>query len=71
MADVLNVQNNPRKVKGGGRKIKNKIENLSIFSTNAAGLKNKIESFKNELQKSNAAIFTHFNKKGKFKLEIF
>ena len=46
-----------------------------MFSTNAAGLKAKAESFKNELINSNSAIFTiqesHFNKKGKLKIENF
>ena len=48
---------------------------LKIFSTNAAGLKFKIESLKNEITNTNAAIFTvqetHFEKKGKLKVDGF
>ena len=46
-----------------------------MFSTNAAGLKSKVQSLKNEIKCTNAAVFTvqetHFPKKGKFKLENF
>ena len=82
MAGLLN--NNPgnkrkNKVKRGGRKYKKyNSEILTMFSTNAAGLKCRLESFKDEIRKSNAAIFTiqesHFRKKGKLKInnyEIF
>ena len=48
---------------------------LNIFSTNAAGLKAKVESCKYEIKDTNAAIFTiqetHFEKKGKFRVEGF
>ena len=77
MANVLNHTNKvkKKKVKRGGRKFKHKNENLKIFSTNAAGLKNKANSLKNEIKNLNAGIFTvqetHYNKKGKFKLENF
>ena len=51
------------------------MEMLTIFSTNSAGLKSKLASFKNELKSTKAAIFTvqetHFNKKGKLKVENF
>ena len=46
-----------------------------MFSTNAAGLKNKLQSFKSELKHFDASVFTvqetHFNKKGKFKMQDF
>ena len=66
-----------KRVKRGGRsyKKKNNNESFSIFSTNAAGLKFKIQSLKNEINACNAAVFTiqesHFNKKGKLKIENF
>ena len=67
-----------KKVKRGGRKFQKKNQPLIVFSTNAAGLKSKIQSLKNELSNSNAAVFTiqesHFSKKGKLKInnyEIF
>ena len=48
---------------------------LSVFSTNAAGLKSKILNCKNEIKHFDAAIFTiqetHFVKKGKFSIEGF
>ena len=56
-----------KKVKRGGRKFKKKSEPLTIFSTIAAGLKNKIGSLKSELKNSKAAVFkiqeSHFDKK--------
>ena len=58
-----------KRVKRGGRRYnkKNNNESFSIFSTNAAGLKFKIQSLKNEINACNAAVFTiqesHFNKK--------
>ena len=40
-----------------------------MFSANAAGIKFKTQSLKNEIKASNAAVFTiqesHFSKKGK------
>ena len=64
-----------RKVKRGGRKHKKKNQSLTIFSSNAAGLKSKIQSLKNELKNANAALFTiqesHFRKKGKLKVENY
>ena len=39
-------------------KRKQKEEKLIIFSTNSEGLKSKINSFKHEIRKSGAAIFT-------------
>ena len=48
---------------------------MNIFSTNAAGLKNKLQSLKNELKSLNAAIFTiqesHFSKKGLLKVDDY
>ena len=48
---------------------------MNIFSTNAAGLKNKLQSFKNELNHTSAGIFTvqetHFKKKGTLKIQGF
>ena len=58
-----------RRRKRGGRKGKPKEVSLNIISTNAAGLKFKGQSLKNEIKSLNAAIFTvqetHFAKKGK------
>ena len=76
MANVLNVNKKSKKSKRGGRKKKKyKSENLVIYSTNAAGLKLKAESLKNEIKTLNAAVFTvqetHLVKKGKFKLKNF
>ena len=46
-----------------------------MFSSNAAQLKGKLDSFKSELKETNAAIFTlqevHFENKGKFKINDF
>ena len=71
--EAVNKNSRKHKNKRGGRK--HKSENLTIFSTNAAGLKAKMESFKSEISNSKAAIFTiqesHFNKKGKLRLENF
>ena len=54
---------------------KNKVKQLNIFSSNAAQLEGKLQSFKNELENTNAAVFTpqetHYAKKGKFKVEDF
>ena len=62
-----------KRIKRGGKKHKN--QSFVMFSTNAAGLKSKVQSLKNEIKSVNAAIFTvqetHFPKKGKFKLENF
>ena len=70
MAGVLKRK---KKTKRGGRK--NKKQDLTIFSTNAAGLKSKMQSLKNEIKNVNASIFTvqetHFPKKGKMKMENF
>ena len=65
-----------RKTKRGGRKHnKNKIEEITLFSTNAEGLKNKLPSLKTEIINSKLAIFTiqetHFRKKGSLKIEEF
>ena len=46
-----------------------------MFSNNAAGLKSKVDSLKNELKELNVSVFTiqetHFSKKGKIKLENY
>ena len=61
------------KVKRGRGKKNEKY--LSIFSTNCAGLKNKLESFKSELKSVDASIFTaqetHFKRKGSLKIQDF
>ena len=65
--------NKNRRTKRGRRKKNEKI--LNIFSTNCAGLKNKLQSFKSELKYINASIFTvqetYFSKKGTFKMKDF
>ena len=66
---------NPRKqTKRGGRKF-NRKHHLTIFSCNAAGLKGKLLSLRNEIKESNAAIFTvqetHYSEKGKISVEGF
>ena len=47
--------------------------NLCIFTTNAAGIKNKIHSLKNELNHLGCGIFTlqesHLKKKGKITID--
>ena len=62
-------------MKRGGRRKQIKNSNLNIFSTNAAGLKNKVLSFKNQIKSTDAAIFTvqetHFARKGMLQLENF
>ena len=75
MGGLLKSNNKKHKVKRGGRKHKKKTESLIIFSSNAQGLKSKIQSLKSELKSSNAGVFTiqesHFRKKGKLKLDNF
>ena len=72
-SNVARILKKKKKIKRGGNK--NKKQELVIFSTNAAGLKNKIQSLKNEIKNVNASIFTvqetHFTKKGKIKIENF
>ena len=55
--------------------IKNKNHNISILSTNAAGLNNKISDLKDKITYFKSSIFaiqeTHFTKKGRFKLNNF
>ena len=64
-----------KRVKRGGRKYKPKTETLVVFSSNAAGLKFKVQSLKNEIRSTKAGIFTiqetHLSKKGKLKVENF
>ena len=56
-------------------KNKNKESELIMMSTNAAQLKGKLKSFKNELKRSNAGLFTvqetHYATKGKVQIENF
>ena len=74
LARLLKKKKN-HKTKRGGRKHQRKTENLTIFSTNAAGLKFKVQSLKNELKNSQAAAFSiqesHFIKKGKLKISSY
>ena len=46
---------------------------LNVFSTNSAGLKYRMQNCKDEIKRFDATIFTiqetHFQKKGKFKME--
>ena len=46
-----------------------------MFSSNAASLKSKLKSFKSELKRSNASIFTlqetHYSTKGQQKIADF
>ena len=62
-----------KKVKRGRKKSSEKF--LNIFSTNAAQLKGKLDSFKSELKLTNAAVFTvqetHYPVKGKFMIEDY
>ena len=73
MGRLLNTNNRIKRTKRG--KGGKREESLKIFSTNAAGLKNKLQSFKNELNHTNAGIFTfqetHFKKKGMLKINGF
>ena len=62
-----------KKIRRGCKK-KNDL-NLCIFSTNAAQLKGKINSFKSEIKRINAGIFTiqetHYATKGKIQIENY
>lgn len=73
---VLNPKKKKYKTKRGGRKHKKyKNEEMFVFSTNAEGMKNKIQSLKNEIISSKIAIFTlqesHFRKKGSLRIDDF
>ena len=54
-----------KKIKRG--KKKHNVQSLNIFSSNAAQLRGKLESFHHELKVNNASVFTlqetHFSKK--------
>ena len=71
MAGVLRHTKNKTK-RGKGAKIDKFV---NIFSTNAAGVKNKLNSLKSSIKQIDAAIVTiqetHSEKKGKIKLEGF
>ena len=78
MGGLLGRKAKPKRVKRGGQKYKKNqksSKSLTIFSTNAAGLRGKVQSLKNELKNSQAAVFTiqesHFGKKGKLKIENY
>ena len=75
MAKELNQKHKHKRTKRGGRKRNHKSENFVIYSSNAAGLKFKLESLKNVVKNVNAAVFTvqetHFVKKGKFRMENY
>ena len=70
MGRVLKERKNKR---GRGSKGKQKELSLNVFSTNAARLKSKVQSCKNEIKALNVGMFsiqeTHFNKKGKFQMD--
>ena len=75
MDDALKTkQKHKKKVIRRGNKNKTEIT-LTILSNNVAGLKNKTESLKFEIQNSNVALFTlqesHFTKKGRLKIDGF
>ena len=75
MAGILN-KNTKNKLKRTKRGKGGKREEfLNVFSTNAAGLKNKIQSLKCEINHTNSGIFTiqetHFKKKGTLKIQGF
>ena len=66
-------KNKIKQKKQKNRTTKNCVENLSLFTANAAGLKLKIPSLKSELVHIEAGIFTiqetHFRKKGYLAIE--
>ena len=72
---VNNKLENPQKrvVKRGKRNSKN--AKLNIVSTNAASLRSKLKSFRSELKRSKAAVFTlqetHYATKGKVNITDF
>lgn len=75
MGGLLNEERK-KKRKGVKRgKGRQKETSLNIFSTNCAGLKSKLQNCKDEIKSCDAGIFTlqetHFQKKGKFKMEGF
>jgi hypothetical protein len=86
MKDMNKVENKNenRKTKRSMKKSKKKINRgfkkkkdsqLCMFSTNAAQLKGKLNSFKSELKRTNAGLFTvqetHYAAKGKVQIENF
>ena len=70
---VRKTEKPPKIVKRG--KPKNKVTSLIILSTNAASLKSKLKSFKHELKRSLAGVFTlqetHYATKGKVVIDDF
>ena len=77
--EVINVESNKQnrakktKTKRGNKK--NKEKYLNMFSSNAAQLKGKLDSLKNGIKETNAAIFTvqetHYANKGQFRINNF
>ena len=76
---IKNNENNKKQTKykkirrGGGGNQNQQF--VTLFSTNAAGLKHKVQSLKNEIKTKNCAIFTiqesHFQKKGMLNIDKF
>ena len=70
---ISNKKQRKHKVKRGVKNRKQSV--LNMMSANAAQLKGKLNSFKNELKISNSAIFTlqecHYATKGKVQIEDF
>ena len=64
-------KNISQKIKRGNKK--HKAKHINIFSSNAAQLKGKIDSFKAALNETQAVIFTlqetHYATKGQFKVD--
>ena len=73
VAGLLSKKSKKKKTKRGKGGKNEKF--LNIFSANAAGLKNKLHSFKSAIEQTNAAIITiqesHMGKKGTIKIEGF
>ena len=71
--NTKNKNRNKKKTKRGNKK--RKVSELCIVSTNAAQLKGKLNSFKSELKRCDAGIFTvqesHYSTKGKVQVENF
>ena len=62
-----------KKIKRGNKK--NLYKYFNIFSSNSAQLEGKLQSFKYEIETTNAAVFTlqetHYAKKGKLRIKDF
>ena len=68
--EAIKIKRNNMKNKTKRGHKKHKVNNLNIFSSNAAQLEGKLQSFKNELKIANASVFTlqetHYASKGQF-----